>query len=566
MKRIVFMALIMLSIYVIAVAKPTSGLQITSVGDRSVVIANKKQPSEKISFVLNEQTPVRWGDVPLSTREANLDTARLSIMIRDLQAHPNVIVKQFDIPKNRELPHLRWTLFMNSVDDGVDITWLIETFREGLPEFYGVQPGLLLSESQFAGKKQSRVASALRDGQWRAIPAQQQSVAAPTPLGLAVDALMADENVNGLQGAVQISPVDCGLIAKKAANEKNVCAMYWENTSHVIAESSTESLKAIVNIGNIPPFVKRVVRGKIYWVDGTADDVMDHFIGDFKGERLKGKLRVATCQFPISFDIKKNAAWIAKQMRIAKLQNCDIAHFAEGALSGYAKADFDSFAGYNWEQLWAETDSILALAKELKLWLVLGSAHKLSGANKPHNSLYVINPDGEIIDRYDKRFCTTGDLNFYSPGNHFTTFEINNVTCGLLICYDLRFPELYREYVKLNTDVIFHSFNNSRHSIDCIHPKIMPITAQTRAGTNGLYISINNSSAPYGWPSQFITPDGLVNGKLEANKPGILISDVDTSIDFYDASKPYRLDAINGKLNSGETVKDERSENRRIFR
>jgi predicted amidohydrolase len=253
-------------------------------------------------------------------------------------------------------------------------------------------------------------------------------------------------------------------------------------------------------------------------------------------------------------------------MRQAKINSCDIIHFPEGALSGYAKADFSSFDNFNWNLLWVETDSILALAKELKLWVLLGSAHKLSGRNKPHNSLYVISPEGKIIDRYDKRFCTSGDLNFYSPGDHFTMFEINNVRCGLLICYDLRFPELFREYRKLNADVIFHSFNNSRHAIDCIHPKIMPITAQARAGTNRFYISINNSSAPYGWASQFITPDGLVNGKLEANKPGILISEIDTSIDFYDASRPYRMDAINGKLNSGETVNDPRSINRTEYK
>lgn len=39
------------------------------------------------------------------------------------------------------------------------------------------------------------------------------------------------------------------------------------------------------------------------------------------------------------------------------------------------------------------------------LRVVLGSAHRLSGANNPHNSLYVIDDDGALVDRYDKRFC-----------------------------------------------------------------------------------------------------------------------------------------------------------------
>jgi len=186
----------------------------------------------------------------------------------------------------------------------------------------------------------------------------------------------------------------------------------------------------------------------------------------------------------------------------------------------------------------------------------------LKSPHKPHNSLYLINPQGEIVDRYDKRFCTTGDLKNYSPGDHFTTFIVNEVKCGLLICYDLRFPELFREYRKLKAEVIFHSFYNARHVENCIHPKIMPVTAQAMAGMNYFYLSLTNSSAPHSWPCHFITPDGLIKGKLERNIPGLLVSDIDLSEKFYDASAPFRNDAINGKLNSVEIVKDARSDKR----
>jgi len=182
-------------------------------------------------------------------------------------------------------------------------------------------------------------------------------------------------------------------------------------------------------------------------------------------------------------------------------------------------------------------------------------------ASMPY-SLYLINPQGEIVDRYDKRFCTTGDLKNYAPGDHFTTFIVNEVKCGLLIYYDLRFPEFFREYRKLKADVIFHSFYNARHVENCIHPKIMPVTAQAMAGMNYFYLSLTNSSAPYSWPCHFITPDGLIKGKLERNIPGLLVSDIDLSEKFYDASAPFRNDAINGKLNSVEIVKDARSDKR----
>jgi len=278
-----------------------------------------------------------------------------------------------------------------------------------------------------------------------------------------------------------------------------------------------------------------------------------------------GKIRIASCQFPVSADIRANCSWMKDQITEAKLKKADIVHFPECALSGYPGSDMPSMDQFDWDELYRNTDSVKALAKDLKLWVVFGSIHRLSGSNKPHNSLYIINPQGEITDRYDKRFCTGGDLKYFTPGDHFVTFNVNGVNCGLLICYDVRFPELYREYRKLDCDVIFQSFHNARQKKGSIHPVIMPISAQAQAATNYFYMSLTNSSAPESWPCHFITPDGLIQNKLPVNVPAILISEVDKAVTYYDASKDYRTDAINGKLNSGETVQDSLSLNRKAI-
>ncbi|MCP4642920.1 MAG: carbon-nitrogen hydrolase family protein, partial [bacterium] len=228
----------------------------------------------------------------------------------------------------------------------------------------------------------------------------------------------------------------------------------------------------------------------------------------------------------------------------------DVVHFPECALTGYAKKDHKTLDTLDWELLQEETESILALAKELDIWVILGSTHRLSDGHRPHNSLYVINLEGEIVDRYDKRFCTGGDLKHYSPGDHFVTFTVNGVKCGLLICYDIRFPELYRHYCTMGVQLVFHSFYNARMDADAIHPRIMPPTAQARAATNAMFISMNNSCAKHAWPSRFVTPDGMIVDALQPNEPGVMINEVDTTRKYYDASRPYRLDAINGKLNS----------------
>jgi hypothetical protein len=93
----------------------------------------------------------------------------------------------------------------------------------------------------------------------------------------------------------------------------------------------------------------------------------------------------------------------------------------------------------------------------------------------------------------------------------------------------------------------------------------MHITAQAMAASNYFYMSLTNSSATESWPCYFITPDGLVQNKLADNIPGILISDIDNTMKYYDASQQYRMDAINGKLNSGECVKDSLSVNKKSY-
>jgi len=118
------------------------------------------------------------------------------------------------------------------------------------------------------------------------------------------------------------------------------------------------------------------------------------------------RITVATCQFPVDAEIRRNAEYVYRQMRMAKSRGARVAHFPECALSGYAGTDLGSFKEFDWRLLQECTSAVLALARELRLWVVLGSTHRLTGRHKPHDSLYVITDRGELLDRYDKMFCT----------------------------------------------------------------------------------------------------------------------------------------------------------------
>jgi predicted amidohydrolase len=283
-------------------------------------------------------------------------------------------------------------------------------------------------------------------------------------------------------------------------------------------------------------------------------------------------LRAATCQFSVEADVAHNRRWVLRQIEQAAAQNAYVVHFSECALSGYAGVDIPDTGAIDWDELTAATRDVQAAAKKHKLWVLLGSTHRLTGKNKPHNCVYVIDPRGRIADRYDKRFCTgtdgrcpTFDLSHYSPGNRFVTFRVRGVSCGVLICYDYRFPELYRHYKRLGVDVIFQSFHNARSTVVAdasydIWRTIVPSTMACRAAENHFWVSANNSTArPSRWASFAVRPDGALVGRLRLHTPGVLVTDMPLDRTFFDAPGPWRKAAMNGQLHSGRLVRDTRS-------
>jgi len=276
-----------------------------------------------------------------------------------------------------------------------------------------------------------------------------------------------------------------------------------------------------------------------------------------------GTIRIATCQFAVSSSVKRNAAHIRAFLSKAKKAKAEIVHFSECALSGYVGTDFPTFDGYDWVLLKEETLEIMNLAAQLGLWVVLGSTHPLTAPHKPHNSVYLIDPRGRIVDRYDKRFGMPGDLRRLTPGNRFVHFTLNGVKCALLICFDLRFPELYRELFKQGAQCLLQSFYNARQKGPSVHTHIMRQTMQCRAATNHLWVSMANSSGHYcPYPSCVIQPDGMIVSQARPNRADMLINTIDLNKRLYDPMAGYRELAIAGKLTNGPgDLDDPRSRN-----
>jgi predicted amidohydrolase len=290
------------------------------------------------------------------------------------------------------------------------------------------------------------------------------------------------------------------------------------------------------------------------------------------------ELIVATSQFPISGDPRANLRHILRQLDEAARRGAHLVHFAETALCGYAGVDLPTLENYPWKELTAATREVMRRARALGLWVVLGSMHRLGDGLKPHNCAYVIDPRGRIHDRYDKLFCTgnreetKSDLLHYSPGDHFVTFRVRGFVCGVLICHDFRYPEVYREYRRRGADVIFHSFHQGGFSLEKarakgrIHAAVVPAAMQTYAGVNHQWISAANSSRPHSaWPAFTVQPDGMIARQLRPERPGVLITRCGALERYDDSSRSWRDRALAGVLHSGTSVDHPRSRRRRAL-
>lgn len=263
------------------------------------------------------------------------------------------------------------------------------------------------------------------------------------------------------------------------------------------------------------------------------------------------KLRVASCQFPVTEDIARNAAYIRRFMRRAAAAGAHLLHTSEACLSGYPGADFSSFKGYDWNQLRRETERLRAQAADLKLWLVLGSSHFLDAKTKPTNCLYVIGPGGEIADRYDKRMCTPGEQKAYSAGRRLVVLTIRGVRVGFAICYDICFPQLYAAYREAGATLMLHSFYNARskgpNCLDQLNLRQVP----TRCADNHLWAVANNSSHRYShWASFVARPDATIAQQLKLHQAGMLVHD------FPDGLSPggWIHNRVPMKLADGQTM------------
>lgn len=171
-----------------------------------------------------------------------------------------------------------------------------------------------------------------------------------------------------------------------------------------------------------------------------------------------------------------------------------------------------------------------ALAKELGINIVAGSVACLRG-DRVYNTACVFDRQGQLLAQYDKThlFSPMGEDDYFSKGDHICRFQMDGHDVGILICYDIRFPELTRAMTVPGLELLFMVSQWP----DVRVPHLQVLT-QARAIENQMYLACCNAcgkadQTQYGGNSSIIDPWGKVLCRGGAQEE-ILSADCDFSV------------------------------------
>lgn len=240
-------------------------------------------------------------------------------------------------------------------------------------------------------------------------------------------------------------------------------------------------------------------------------------------------MKIANVQFEITGDIDTNFRRMARWIVRAAGRGAELVHFPETALTGYYRAHVKDLQRIDRDLLARRNSELRALASEFDLWLAYGSTFFAEGKLKPFNSLHLVNPDGEEVCRYDKIFLTDTDAYAYRPGNRLVTVRIKEFKIGLTICFDMRFPELFRRYMKENVNLLLVS-SYQAGGLRARNMKVVaPSTLITRAAENGIYLSASNTSEAPSWhEAMIIRFNGQIMAKARRHQPSMALAALDS--------------------------------------
>lgn len=186
----------------------------------------------------------------------------------------------------------------------------------------------------------------------------------------------------------------------------------------------------------------------------------------------------------------------------------------------------------------AETASFSAAAADHGVWLLIGSMPIRRADGKLANRSFLYGPDGAIAARYDKIHMFDVSLadgeswresRIYEPGREAVVVETPLAAFGLSICYDLRFPALYRALAKAGAEVLcvpaaFTRQTGRAHWKTLLTARAIECGAFVLAPAQG---GVHEDGRETFGHSMVIAPWGDILTEARGDEPGVIFADID---------------------------------------
>ncbi len=272
-----------------------------------VSLLNPSHPGNRIGYRFFEHKPLAHGSVP---EAAGRETAKAEALEKQYADRSGVFVRTIDVKSEGWVPQ-RWEFYIVPLFDGFDLLWVVTTKAAGLNEYYVAQQCFRMSgetnkawrrkiaetpafseydlwaAQERRGEPKTSLSYVRRSNYWEAIPPTEDHVVCRTPLGLAMDTARSGGDLGKITGLEPYGPssfepdVDCGLVTRTNAEGSWICALHWERTTHVTDHHPADCLHSFVNLGPLPPQGKRAIRGRIYWMKASKNELFALWADEF---------------------------------------------------------------------------------------------------------------------------------------------------------------------------------------------------------------------------------------------------------------------------------------------
>lgn len=236
-------------------------------------------------------------------------------------------------------------------------------------------------------------------------------------------------------------------------------------------------------------------------------------------------MKIGAYQFAVTNDISRNLNIMEQAIAQATQEKIRLLIFPECALTGYPPRDIESPASVNFEELTIAQEQLRRQAVGYAMYVLAGTITSEEG--KFYNSAMLFTPQGEMRT-YHKRALWGWDRENFSVGNSGGVFDIEGLKVGVRICFEVRFPEFFRELYREHTDLNIIMFYDVSDDDDVERYEMIKAHIQTRAVENVTYTLSVDAIEPYQTaPTALYDRSGRLLKALERNKEQLLVYDLE---------------------------------------